>query len=30
MKAHDIADTEELYRHFIVRMNEIVKSTTRR
>ncbi|MCY2930631.1 MAG: family 20 glycosylhydrolase [Planctomycetota bacterium] len=25
MKAHQIDNTEELYRHFIVRMNEIVK-----
>jgi hexosaminidase len=25
MAAHKIADTEELYRHFLVRMNEIVK-----
>ena len=25
MKAHNIDDAEELYRHFIVRMNEIVK-----
>jgi len=26
MAAHKIADTEELYRHFVVRMNEIVKA----
>ena len=25
MKAHDLENTEELYRHFIVRMHEIVK-----
>ena len=25
MKAHDLADIHELYRHFLVRMNEIVK-----
>ncbi|MCY2930628.1 MAG: beta-N-acetylhexosaminidase [Planctomycetota bacterium] len=30
MTAHKLADTEELYRHFIVRMNEIVKKHGRK